>query len=298
MKTRSRFAAAWVAVIAPALTVLLGAALAGPPIPEASVTVMTFNVRYDNPADGPNAWPARKELVAKTILFHKADIVGMQECLRGQIADLETLLPGYAWLGVGRDDGKEAGEFNPVFYRQDRFRLLSQATFWLSASPDEAGTRGWDGACNRVVTWARFAGTDEGRPFFVFNTHFDHVGTVARRNSAELLLRRVGTIAGQAPVVVTGDFNAVVGDEPIRILLAGLEGAPPLQDAASLSLTGSYGGKRSFNGFRGGPGPGRVIDFIFVRGAGEVLRHGIIAEKWEGRFASDHYPVLAEISVK
>jgi len=295
MKARARFSAVSPAVLAAALAVWAAAAARSH---EPGLTVMTFNVRYDNPKDGPNAWPARKGLAAKTLLFHKADIVGMQECLRGQIADLETLLPGYAWVGVGRDDGKEAGEFCPIFFRKDRLRLLDQSTYWLSETPEEAGSPGWDGACRRIVTWARFAGTPDEGTFFVFNTHFDHVGPEARRKSAELLLRRLAAIAGEAPAVVTGDFNAAAEDEPVRILTSGLNGAPALRDAAALSLTGSYGGGRTFNGFRDEPGTGRIIDFIFVQGTGPVLRHGIIAEKWDGRFVSDHYPVLAEIVLR
>jgi len=238
-------------------------------------------------------------LAAATVLFHKADIIGMQEALRGQIADLENLLPGYGWFGVGRDDGKNGGEFNPVFYSKARLRVIEQATFWLSATPEAAGSRGWDGACNRIVTWARFEETGTGRTFHFFNTHFDHVGPVARRESAGLLLRKIAALAGAGPAVVTGDFNCAAGGEPYKILVAGVEGAAPLVDSRSISRTPSYGGSRSFNGFRPAPaGPGEIIDHIFVRGGFSVARSGVIADTWDGRFVSDHYPVLAEVVLR
>jgi endonuclease/exonuclease/phosphatase family metal-dependent hydrolase len=284
------------AALAALLCPFFAPAQAGGEASEPGITVMSFNLRYDNPGDGSNAWPNRKGLAAATILFHKADIVGMQEALRDQISDLEALLSGYAWLGAGRDDGKDAGEFNPVFYARARLRVTRQSTFWLSSTPETAGSRGWDGACNRVVTWARFEEIATGRTFHVFNTHFDHVGPVARRESAGLLLRRIAALAGSGPTVVTGDFNCPPSGEPYRILVAGVEGGPALLDARSVSAAPPYGGNRSFNGFRADAASGgEIIDHIFIRGGVSVVRSGVIAEKWDGRFVSDHYPVLAEI---
>ncbi|MDD8027613.1 MAG: endonuclease/exonuclease/phosphatase family protein [Acidobacteriota bacterium] len=263
--------------------------------PSEGLVVMTFNIRNGNANDGPNAWPLRKEMVASTIFFHEAAIVGMQEVLRGQIDDLERLLPGYGWFGVGRDDGRDGGEFGPIFYARGRFRLLEQATFWLSATPDVPGSRGWDGACNRIVTWGKFAEIATGRTFYVFNTHFDHLGTTARRESAALLLRKIVEIAGTGPAVVTGDFNCASSDEPYRILTAGVDGGAALVDARTISGRPPYGGSLSFNGFGSVTGAGSIIDHVFVRGGIAAARSGVIAEKWDGRFASDHYPVLAEI---
>jgi endonuclease/exonuclease/phosphatase family metal-dependent hydrolase len=261
----------------------------------AAVSVMTFNIRYDNAADGPDAWPLRRDHVARTILFHDAGIAGLQEALRGQIADLEARLPGYAWLGVGRDDGRDGGEFNPLFYDKERFRVETSGTFWLSETPERPGSRGWDAACNRIVTWARFRPREGGPEFCVFNTHFDHRGETARRESARLLLRRVAGLAAGAPVVVTGDFNADAEEEPCRILTAGTPDGPALLDARGLSATGAYGGATSFNGFSAAPKSGSLIDHIYVRAVAGVRRWGVIAERWDGRPASDHYPVLAEI---
>jgi len=263
--------------------------------PETGVAVMTFNVRYNNPNDLQNSWPNRKSLVASTIQFQKIEIAGLQEVLNGQLKDLEGLLPEYAWLGVGRDDGKEGGEYNPIFYLKSRFKILAQSTFWLSETPDTAGSRGWDAACNRVVTWARFEDQANKQAFFFFNTHFDHVGEIARLQSAELVLKKIGEIAGTEPVILTGDFNCGSDDAPYHLLISGDGKAPGLVDTLRLSKTGHYGSTQSFNGFNIELDPGNVIDFIFVRGIKSVLRHGIIAEIWDGKFASDHYPVIAEV---
>jgi endonuclease/exonuclease/phosphatase family metal-dependent hydrolase len=288
----------------PAL-LLLGASLAchapatapgsGPAAASGGLVVMTFNIRNSNAADGPNAWPARREIAASTILFHEAAIVGMQEALSGQIADFEARLSRYGWAGAGRDTGGDGGEFNPVFYDRSRLRLLAQNTFWLSATSEVPGSRGWDGACNRIVTWAKLEEVVTRRAFHVFNTHFDHLGTTARRESARLLLRKIGEIAGSGPAVVTGDFNCTAADEPYRILTSGGAGEPALRDARAVSLLSPYGGTRSFNGFQPETGPGEIIDHIFLCGPLAAVRSGVIADKWDGRFVSDHYPVLAEI---
>jgi endonuclease/exonuclease/phosphatase family metal-dependent hydrolase len=263
--------------------------------PEAGVAVMTFNIRYNNQSDFQNAWPNRKPLVASTIRFHKIDITGMQEALNGQVKDLVSQLPEYSWLGVGRDDGKEAGEYNPIFYLKSRFKILAQSTFWLSETPAIPGSRGWDAGCNRVVTWAKLEDQLNKQTFFFFNTHFDNAGEVARLKSAELILKKIGEIAGNEPVIVTGDFNCRTDDAPYQLLISGDGKAPGLVDTLRLSKTGHYGSTQSFNGFNIELDPGNIIDYIFVRGIKSVLRHGIIAENWDGKFASDHYPVVAEI---
>jgi endonuclease/exonuclease/phosphatase family metal-dependent hydrolase len=262
---------------------------------EAGVTVMTFNIRYDNPNDLQNAWPNRKTMVASTIQFQKIDIAGLQEVLNGQLRDLEGLLPEYGWLGVGRDDGKEAGEYNPIFYLKSRYKIMAQSTFWLSETSDTPGSCGWDAACNRIVTWARFEDQANKQAFFFFNTHFDHVGEIARIKSAELVLKKIGEIAGNEPVIVTGDFNCRADDAPYHLLISGDGKDLGLVDTLRLSKTGHYGSTQSFNGFNIELDPGNTIDFIFVRGIKSVPRHGIIAENWDGKFVSDHYPVIAEV---
>ena len=263
-----------------------------------SLRVMTFNIRYDNPADGEDAWPKRRAKAASMIRFHGADVVGLQEALRGQIADLETALPGFGWFGSGRSAERD-GEHCAVLFRKDRVEVLDQGTFWLSETPEVAGSRSWDAAPPRIVTWGRLRDRRTGAVFHLFNTHFDHMGETARRESARLLLRKVDEIAGHdTPVVVTGDFNSTPDSEPYRILAApGPPGEPPgLADALVASAHPHHGPTSSWNAFKAIE-PGRRIDFVLVRPPVEVRQHGILSDTFDGRFPSDHLPVVAEIVV-
>lgn len=261
-----------------------------------SINAMSFNIRYDNQGDKENAWPNRKEMVAATIRFHKIDIAGLQEALFHQAKDLEKLLPEYGWFGVGRDDGQETGEFAPVFYRKDRFRILHRSSFWLSETPEKPG-KAWDAALPRIVTWGKIEDILSGRIFFFFNTHFDHVGEEARIKSAELLLRKIDETIGENPVILTGDFNCTEKDPPYKILTSGTAQFPGLSDAHSRSKSEPYGSTQTFNGFQNTILPDRRIDFIFVVPSIQVLRSGTISERWDGRFVSDHNAVLAEIEM-
>ncbi len=263
-----------------------------------AVRVMTFNIRYDNPGDGDDAWPHRKDMAASMIRFHDTDVAGVQEALRGQLDDLASRLPEYAWFGVGRDDGRDAGEFSAIFYRTDRLELLDESTFWLSETPEKPGM-GWDAACNRVVTRGKFRDRATGAVFFHFNTHFDHRGETARRESARLLVRRIEAVAGDVPVVVTGDFNARPGSEPIAIITGdGTNTALRLVDSAEISEYPHHGPTGTFSGFREQPKPGDgPIDYVFVKNDVKVVRHGTLSDTFDGRFPSDHLPVLAEVVV-
>ncbi len=256
--------------------------------------VMSFNIRYDNPGDSLDAWPYRVDKVAGVIRFHHADLVGVQEALKGMLDDLQAALPAFGWFGVGRADGQQAGEYSAILYRKDRFEVLDHGTFWLSETPDVPGSKGWDAAIERIATWGRLRDRTTGRVFFHVNTHFDHVGVQAREESARLLRRRLGALAEDAPVVLTGDFNTEDTTAPYRILTTG---AQPFADARDHSIHGHLGPNSTWNGFREIE-PGRRIDFIFVRGLVTVLQHGILADQWDGgRFPSDHLPVLAEITL-
>jgi len=298
MKKRSILsAAAWVAA---ALAGLSCSTLPGPARRSVeTVRVMTFNIRMNTPDDGPNAWPARKDIAAGTIAFHDPAIVGLQEVLRDQLADLERSLPGYAWIGVGREDGREAGEYNPIFFRKDRFRLIETSTFWLSETPGRSGVKGWDAACARIVTWARLRDTWTGRVITAFNTHFDHVGERARVESAGLVLEAVRRIAAGGPVVLIGDFNCTRQEAAYRTLVSAAGAAPFLRDARDVSAGPPYGPAFSFNGFQAGPPPATAlpIDHIFVGPSIAVVRAGILPGTWSGRFVSDHNPVLADLQL-
>jgi len=261
-----------------------------------ALNVMSFNIRYDNPGDKENAWPNRKEMVAATIRFHKVDIAGLQEALSHQVKDLEMLLPEYGWFGVGRDDGQEAGEFAPVFYRKDRLKIIHRSTFWLSETPEKPG-KAWDAALPRIVTWGIIEDAWTERTFFFFNTHFDHVGEEARIKSAELLLRKINESSGDNLLILTGDFNCTEKDPPYKILTSGSGQTPGLSDVYALTKSKPYGSSQTFNGFQSTILPDRRIDFIFAAPAIHVLRCGTISERWDGRFVSDHNAVLAEIEM-
>jgi endonuclease/exonuclease/phosphatase family metal-dependent hydrolase len=258
-----------------------------------AIRVMTFNIRYNEPRDGVNAWPNRKDKVAGVIRFHKADVVGVQEALLSQLRDLETSLKDFAWCGVGRTDGKEGGEYSAIIYRRSRFQLLQCETFWLSPTPDKPGSMGWDAAYPRIVTWAKFRDRISKKTFFHFNTHFDHRGNTARTESASLILKRIGEIAGKMPFVFTGDLNVKEDSDAYRTLKAGSV-VVHLSDAKQASENGNFGGDSTFSAFKELE-PGNKIDYIFVREGMRVLEHGVLSDRWNGLWASDHLPVLAEI---
>jgi endonuclease/exonuclease/phosphatase family metal-dependent hydrolase len=257
------------------------------------LNVMTFNIRYNNPGDSLNAWPYRKDKVASQILFHQAHIVGLQEALHGQITDLQPHLPQYKFVGLGRDGG-EKGEYSAIFYDTTRLQLLSGQTFWLSQQPDVVASVGWDAALTRVVTWAKFKDRKTKKIFYHFNTHFDHRGKNARRESASLLLQQVQSIAGKTVSIVTGDLNARPADEPIRILIDS-SNQQRLIDSKQVSLTPHYGPTGTFNGFGAKETEEVPIDYIFIKNGGKVLQHATLSQTWGGRFSSDHFPVFARI---
>jgi len=261
------------------------------------IRVMTFNIRYDEPQDKENAWPNRKELVASVIRFHHADLVGVQEALASQLKDLDKLLADYSWVGVGRADGKAAGEFSAILYRKSRFKSLESSTFWLSETP-QVPSAGWDAALPRIVTWVKLHDLQTGKIFFHFNTHFDHRGVRARNESARLLLDQIRQIARDLPVVVTGDLNFTESSDGYQLLTRkNSEKSPALRDARYLSEHGHHGPTSTFNEFKALI-PGRKIDYVFVKGDIRVLQHGVLSDTWDGRFASDHLPVLAEIIIE
>jgi endonuclease/exonuclease/phosphatase family metal-dependent hydrolase len=257
--------------------------------------VMTFNLRYNNPGDSLNSWPYRKDMAASQVKFFDVDILGVQEALYDQMLDMQQRLSQYAYAGVGRDDGKTKGEFSAIFYDTTRLQKLKGETFWLSQTPGIAGSKGWDAALPRIVTWCEFEDKMNHKKFFAFNTHFDHRGKTARAESAKLLLQKVKEIAGNFPVIVTGDFNATDDDEPIKIITDAAN-ADHLTDTKFISQLPHYGPDGTFNAFRNKETTEKAIDHIFIKNNLTVLKHGTISESWNGRFSSDHFPVLAEIN--
>lgn len=256
---------------------------------------MSFNIRYQNPHDGENAWEHRKDLVASMVRLYRPDLLGIQEAFLQQISDLAAQLPDYAWLGVGREDGHCQGEFTPIFYRPERFTLLNKDTFWLSKTPDVPGSTDWKACCTRIVTWAKFQDRFSGHDFFYFNTHLDQVSKCARRKSAKLLLERLPKIAGDAPLVLTGDLNCTEESKPYTILTQADEPcAFYLRDAKRVSLTPHHGPSLTFHNFYGNLEA--KIDYIFVANGFDVLLHAVLADHWDGRYPSDHLPISADLA--
>lgn len=253
----------------------------------------TFNVRYDNPADGLNNWKYRKDKVAGFIKSQHIDIVGMQEVLHNQLEDLKARLPEYAEVGVGRDDGKTKGEYSPVFFRKDKFELLDSHTFWLSQYPDSIGFIGWDGACTRIATWAKLKDKKTGKIFMAVNTHFDHVGTEARKNSALLIIKRIQEIVGNRPSVLTGDFNVSDKSEAYKIITTNkfvMKDAYKIaKKREGVNYTWQDFGKEPLN-------KREKIDFIFVTPQIKVTEAYIPEEaKGSTGFLSDHNPHVATL---
>lgn len=274
-----------------ALLALLGfcavqAAFAAASSPE--INIATYNLRLDTASDGPNAWPHRVDAVKALIRYHEFDIVGTQEGLPGQIADLDAM-PGFAHVGVGRDDGRNAGEHSAIYYRSARFELEKHGDYWLSETPDRP-SKGWDAVCcNRIASWAKLRDRASGRRFFVFNVHFDHQGEVARRESAKLMLRKMREIAGDATVVCIGDFNSTPDTEQIRTMQTAL------RDARTISAEPPYGPQGTFEDFKLDSKLPERIDYIFVGRGIEVLKYATLTDSVEARFPSDHLPVVARI---
>ena len=279
------------------LLVLFFLTLASQSKAQAPLNVMTFNIRYDNPKDSLNAWPYRKDKAASQILFHEAHTVGLQEALYGQITDLLERLPKYKFVGVGRDDGKQKGEFSAILYDTTRLQLLQTETFWLSEQPTVAGSKSWDAAITRIVTWAKFRDRVTKKTFFHFNTHFDHIGKIARRESAKLLLQKVHDIAGTSTIIVTGDFNATPQDEPIQVI-TDVNNPLHLTDTKPLSQLPHYGPTGTFSGFGPSEMTNEPIDYIFIRKGIKVLQHATLSQNWAGRYSSDHYPVFARLVIQ
>lgn len=269
---------------------LLGAGQAAPVqgAPAPSFQIATYNLRLNLAADGANAWPRRAEAVKALIRYHEFDVFGTQEGLPEQIDELAGM-EEFAHVGVGRDDGKRAGEHSAIFYRKARFEALSHGDFWLSETPDRP-SKGWDArCCNRLASWVQLRDRETQRRFFVFSVHFDHEGQVARRESARLLLHKASEIAGTAPLFCLGDFNSTPETEQIQRMQAAL------RDAYLVSQTPPYGPVGTFNDFRIDAPMTARIDYLFLSPGITVLKYGVLSDSLAGRFPSDHHPVLLRV---
>jgi endonuclease/exonuclease/phosphatase family metal-dependent hydrolase len=276
--------------------------------------VSSFNVRNDNTgdADAGNGWQNRYPVIASMILFHDLDIIGTQECKSNQVTDLKGSLPGYDYIGVGRDNGNRDGEYSAIFYKTGKFNLIEHGDFWLSETPD-VPSKGWDAALNRICTWGKFEEKESGFIFFAFNLHLDHVGVNARKYSSELVVQKIREIAPEHPVFLTGDFNVDQNSEGYQILTTSCL----LYDSFLLAPI-VYATNGTFNGFKAANTTRQRIDHVFITQHFLPSRYGVLTDMYwtdangepshsgdfpaetefiEGtlRLPSDHYPVVVEL---
>lgn len=251
--------------------------------------VMTFNIRYDNPGDGVNQWDSRKSKVFALIGKHNPDIIGVQEALHHQLKDIAQALDQYQFFGAGRDDGKKKGEYSAIFVRRDRFKVLDENTFWLSKTPKVPGSKDWDAAITRVVTWGRLQDKKNKEIFLMMNTHFDHVGKESRKNSAAILKDSAASISDGLPVIITGDFNFTRDKDPYAVMMqnSGLK----LIDVAPENSPGTA------CGFVVDARPCVGIDYIFHSPHWTSSNYQVIQENDGKHYPSDHLPVIATLTL-
>lgn len=273
------------------------------PAAEPPLSVMSFNIRYGTAQDGDDSWPLRAAFVAGVIDSVAPDVLGLQEALRFQLDELHAANPGYGEVGVGRDDGREAGEYAAILYRQERLRLLDSGTFWLSDTPTVPGSMSWGNRVTRICTWARFEDVRSGGRFEVYNVHLDHESQESRERSARLLAERLAARPSPEPLIVLGDFNAGE-DNPVRRFLTGSADIPgAAQGPPSPRLSDTFralhpaaAADGTFNGFRG-DSTGPRIDAILVSERWAVRRADILRASRGGRYPSDHFPITALLNL-
>ncbi len=252
---------------------------------------MSFNIRYGTADDGADSWQFRRDLVFETIRDRDPDLLGIQEALAFQLTELAEALAGYERVGVGRDDGVDAGEFSAVMYRKERFELLDQGTFWFSDTPEVPGSTSWGNTVTRICTWVHLLDRNTGRGLYLYNVHWDHESQPSRERSAELLMKRIESRASpDDPVIVTGDFNAGESNPAFRYLIEqGLADTfrAVHPEAASVG---------TFNGFRGVVA-GEKIDAVLVSDDWRIADAAIVRHNEAGRYPSDHFPVVALVQL-
>lgn len=256
---------------------------------ENTLEVVSYNIRYDNSQDGENQWDIRKETLASYLLKSSPDIIGMQEVLNNQLADLSNFLKEYEYVGVGREDGKTKGEYSPIFYRKSKLKVLMSSTFWLSETPQKISV-GWDAALERICTYALFIDRKSKKQFWVFNTHFDHLGEIARSESVNLILERISILnVNDYPILVTGDLNLTPETLPIKKFQSNFNDV-----LSDLNLNDpKYG---TFNGFDITKNANRRIDYIFQKGFRVLSAEHMWIKTPKDLWASDHHPVYLKCS--
>lgn len=258
-----------------------------------NLSFMTYNIRLDVASDGENAWPQRKDFLVSLLKFYSPDVFGIQEGLPQQVNFIDEQLQNYSFVGIGREGGNK-GEYSALFFNTQNLLVLDQGPFWLSLTPDEYSI-GWDAALPRICTYALFEHKKSGVKFWVFNTHFDHIGEEAREKSAELIVRKINEInAKNNAVVLMGDFNSEPESKPISIISNAME------DTKAVSIEVPFGPKGTFNAFKYNAFDLKRIDYVFVSKSTkiQVEKYGVLNNSKDLKFPSDHFPVYVELSIK
>lgn len=254
-----------------------------------NLKVMSFNIRLNVDSDKENSWTNRKQDAVDLLSYYHPDYFGVQEALPEQMKDIKNGLKNYDYVGVGRDDGKEKGEFSAIFYDTERLQVMKSGTFWLSETPEKP-SRGWDADYNRVCTYAVFKDKKSKKEFLAMNLHFDHIGNVARVKSADLILKKIKEINPKnLPLTLSGDFNLTDDTEPIKII------SQNLKDSFYNSEKKHYGPKGTFTAFNVTEVPQDRIDYIFVKGFKIKSNRHINDRRENLLYPSDHFPVLTEL---
>ncbi len=255
-----------------------------------SLKLMTFNIRLNTKSDGENAWPKRSDYLTSQILFYEPDIIGIQEALPEQVNDLDLMLSGYKHFGAARE-GYNKGEASSIFYNESRLALFDQGTFWLSETPDTV-SKGWDAACHRVCSYGLFYDKIFKKFVWVFNTHLDHIGEIARSKGLELIIKRIsGLNTNNYPVVLMGDFNSAPETDRIKRL------KNIMFDCKELSISKPFGPDATFNGFKFCEEPRDRIDYIFLSENSKyiVTKYAVLTDNLNLKYSSDHFPVYVEL---
>lgn len=249
-------------------------------------SIMSFNLRYNNPNDNENSWEHRKIEVLEMLRYYSPEIIGIQEGLENQVTYIDSTLNDYKYVGIGREDARSKGEYAAIFYKTDRMKLLESNTYWLSDKPNEVSV-GWDAAMERIVTFSKFRELKTEDTLYVFNTHFDHVGKIARKESAKQILKIIeDRKIIKEKIIVMGDLNSEPKDKPIELLKQILE------DSYNDVTKKTYGPYGTFNSFKLDMPIISRIDYILTKNINSSEYIHIDDRRKNNLFLSDHLPVL------
>ena len=257
-----------------------------------TTTIMSYNIRYDNKWDKENSWDTRKESIVRIFEKYSPSFIGTQEGLAHQIDYMDSALTGYDYIGVGREDGEKKGEFCAIYYISDTYNVIESSTFWLSDNPENVSI-GWDAALERICTYGLFEHKQSKNRIWVFNTHFDHMGEIARRKSSELILQKINDLNSfSGPIILMGDFNSLPNSKPVYTILK------EFKDAFNIALNKPQGPKGTYNGFNEDQPIEKRIDYVYLKNI-DALNHEHIDDRLENNnHISDHLPVMVDIIFK